>query len=77
MPLGVIGLPACAWLADPIVQLIATTNPAGMAVSTLVVPNDPALLGIALALQWLVVDPNATHGIPVALSDGLRAVFGR
>ncbi|MEZ5964517.1 MAG: hypothetical protein R3F56_11775 [Planctomycetota bacterium] len=59
-------------VAYPSVVMLALP-PAGATVG-FPLPNDPLLLGIGVAMQSLVADPNATSGI--AFSRGLVVVFG-
>ncbi len=56
-PLQALGAPACALGLNPFATLLAVTNSAGSASVGAPIPGDPALRGLALDSQWLVLDP--------------------
>jgi len=55
--------------------LLAPTDATGRATLAIPVPNDPALLGQTLYLQWLVVDPAGGLLGTLSLSDALRVTI--
>jgi hypothetical protein len=70
--------PDCIVHADPAVSFSATTSPDGMAsirpIQT--IPNDPALIGVELDHQWIVIDAGAPNALGIALSNDAVVRFG-
>lgn len=63
---GFVGFPA------------AVTSPTGTASTYFPIPNAPALAGLSVYFQWLVLDPGAPGGVPplaFAMTPGLSVVI--
>ena len=55
---------------------LSGSGPGGGAVSVpLAIPNNPALAGASLYLQWLIVDPAAPNGFGVVTTQGAQVIF--
>jgi hypothetical protein len=74
--LGIMGLPTCNIYTDLSVWAFTTTNLAGFAELKAKVPNKPALAGLVVYNQWLVVDPRVNPMANFAVSDGMKITLG-
>ena len=73
LPVG----PCTLLVGSPTVGTVVVTDAAGTASATHAIPNQPALLGSDLFLQWGIVDPLGPALGFLALSDGLQLHLGR
>ncbi|MEM7204048.1 MAG: sialidase family protein [Planctomycetota bacterium] len=74
---GSLPIGGCTLLVDPVTLAVAigfATNTSGFAAIPIPVPAEPALLGVALFAQGVVVD--ATGLLGAVLSNGVRVDFG-
>ncbi len=75
LPLPLPGAPGCALLVSTEALDVAITDAAGAAQSSVSVPNQQSLLGLALFHQWAIWDP-AANGLSIVVSNGGAATVG-
>jgi len=76
LDLGFLGMPGCLLLTQFALDIGIGTDASGRASLRLAVPNDPALAGAAVDLQWTVVD-RAANAMGLVTSDGGEVTIGR
>lgn len=64
------------WLGLPVLQFAMSTTAAGDASVAFGIPNDTAVMGVQLAVQWAVLDPQGAFANTIAFSDGLLVRVG-
>lgn len=74
--LGFMGLAPCNVYTDLSAWAFTNTNLAGFAELKAKVPNKPALAGLVVYNQWLVVDPRVNPIANLAASDGMKITLG-
>ncbi|MGE3173687.1 MAG: hypothetical protein AB7O97_13770 [Planctomycetota bacterium] len=74
-PLSIVGgQPQCFLLNSAVFQFgPLNTNPAGTAIHSLTIPNDPTLIGSRLFSEWLVFE--TTPGVPFFSTAGLASTI--
>ncbi len=75
LPSPLPNAPGCDLLASPDDVRISVTNASGVSFSLFTVPNDPALSGMELFHQWLVLDPTV-NTLGIVTSDAGKARVG-
>lgn len=73
--LGAAGAPGCFLRVDPLATLGLAIDAGGLAHMALVLPAAPALRGLTLYLQGVVVDP-ANNALGIAMTNDVRLVLG-
>ena len=60
----------CQLLVSPDAARSAVTNAVGDASLPLIIPNQPALIGVNMYFQWVVIDPASPSAFGVTVSEG-------
>lgn len=75
LALDPFGLPGCtAYVRDDVVTLLGGSGT--QATTTIAVPNHPALLGLSVYQQAVVIDPQAGNPAQAVMSEAMEAVIG-
>lgn len=76
LSLAPIGLNGCSLLVTNLVQVNLLTDTSGMAQVNVPIPDEPLMIGLGFASQWMVLDPGAPYSHPLSFSDGLLTIIG-
>ncbi|MEC9047922.1 MAG: trypsin-like peptidase domain-containing protein [Planctomycetota bacterium] len=75
LPLPLPGAPGCDLLVSADVLATTVTSFAGVAQSSLAIPNQQALIGVEVFHQWAIWDPSV-NGLSIAVSNAGKATVG-
>ncbi len=76
LDLGVIGAPGCMLNVAPLISFSASSDAAGVALSDIAIPADPAHLGLTFFNQYVSMEAPPGRAMQITTTNAARGIIG-